>query len=177
MNFGKIGFWLHIWGFYVVTNFRKKKSELLLVDPNKGCSYSGGITRTPAFVWVGLGCIWCTVASIPDQCVMQGGFFRKNWYNRALLIKKSGFWVCLNTRCGSNRDVVQLSDFKSSKPMSQISLTHVYIIIIFIKKTIFRQYGLIFDAKFKSSFALLKCLALVNLQNTANSLKSIIFFW
>ena len=24
MNFGKIGFWLHIWEFYVVTNFRKK---------------------------------------------------------------------------------------------------------------------------------------------------------
>jgi hypothetical protein len=32
LNFGKIGFWLHIWEFYVVTNFRKKKSELLLVD-------------------------------------------------------------------------------------------------------------------------------------------------
>ena len=25
-----------------------------------------------------------------------------------------GFWVCLNTRRGSKRDVVQLSDFKSN---------------------------------------------------------------
>ena len=29
------------------------------------------ITRTPAFVWVGLGCIiWWTVSSIPNQCAM-----------------------------------------------------------------------------------------------------------
>ena len=28
------------------------------------------ITRTPAFVWVGLGCICWTVSSIPDQCDM-----------------------------------------------------------------------------------------------------------
>ena len=30
-----------------------------------------------------------------------------------LLIEKMSFWVCLNTRRGSKRDVVQLSDFKS----------------------------------------------------------------
>ena len=30
------------------------------------------ITRTPAFVWVGLGCIICwTVSSIPDQCAVK----------------------------------------------------------------------------------------------------------
>ena len=33
--------------------------------------------------------------------------------NARYYLKKLGFWVCLNTRCGSKRDVVQLSDFKS----------------------------------------------------------------
>ena len=55
--------------------FQKKKSELLLVDLN-GPKYRlflfrrvYWITRTPAFVWVGLDCIICwTVSSIPDQC-------------------------------------------------------------------------------------------------------------
>ena len=56
----------------------KKKSELLLVDLG-GPKYRFflfrrvyWITRTPVFVWVGLGCIICwTVLSISNQCVQS----------------------------------------------------------------------------------------------------------
>ena len=47
MNFDKIGFWLHIWEFYVVTVVQKKNQNYYwwtLVDPNKGYSYTESST-------------------------------------------------------------------------------------------------------------------------------------
>ena len=74
-------FWnclLNIWEFYVVTNFRKK-SELLLVElggPKWGLFLYRRvywITRTPAFLWVGLDCIFCwTIWTNWEQCAKPG---------------------------------------------------------------------------------------------------------
>ena len=64
--------------------FQKKNQNYYcwtLVDPNKGCSYSEKvywISRTPAFVWVGLDCICWTVSSIPDQCATVKKLLNRN---------------------------------------------------------------------------------------------------